>query len=496
MINEVDSMLGGRAAEEILLGDISTGASNDIARATDILKQMIVSYGMSDKFKNMTLGRGVLGNRGGEPNLVREFSEETQNYIDSEIARIMDERYKAVVKLLTDHKDLLDFIARRLEEIETMDGKEFYDIKKGEAHCKEIEEKAKAKENFEIKEWHLNNKDGEAIKDESEFKENTTIFAVSKRKVVGYKVEHLKENIENAEYTVSETEAKTGEAGKNTSAEAKQYEGFKCQGLAQEEIKADGSTVVQIKYKRNRVSLILDLDGGSTTTTLKDGEDGKKLLEGKFEAKVEVKGLEKENFDFDVCFTSYLKRAIHTLNIILEEMDREYLPVLKAWQLNERHYGALQGLNKSETAEKYGEDQVKIWRRSFDIQPPALEADDERNPALQKQYRGEDKSVLPLAESLKDTIARVIPYYEEVILPEIIKGKRVLIAAHGNSLRALIMYLDKLSEKEIIEVNVPTGTPLVYTLSDDGKAQSKRYLGDQAEIEARMKAVAAQGKAK
>ena len=166
------------------------------------------------------------------------------------------------------------------------------------------------------------------------------------------------------------------------------------------------------------------------------------------------------------------------------------------WKLNERHYGTLQELNKSETAEKYGEDQVKIWRRSFDIQPPALKADDERNPALQEQYRGEDKSVLPLTESLKDTIARVIPYYEEVILPEIIKGKRVLIAAHGNSLKALIMYLDKLSEKEIIEVNVPTGTPLVYTLSDDGKAQSKRYLGDQAEIEARMKAVAAQGKAK
>ena len=166
MINEVDSMLGGRAAEEILLGDISTGASNDIARATDILKQMIVSYGMSDKFKNMTLGRGVLGNRGGEPNLVREFSEETQNYIDSEIARIMDERYKAVVKLLTDHKDLLDFIARRLEEIETMDGKEFYDIIKGEAHCKEIEEKAKAKGKAtnakSVKEKHVEEKQSKA----------------------------------------------------------------------------------------------------------------------------------------------------------------------------------------------------------------------------------------------------------------------------------------------------------------------------------------------
>ena len=158
---------------------------------------------------------------------------------------------------------------------------------------------ATPKEFFEIKEWHLNNKDGEAIKDETEFKENTTVFAVSNRKVIGYKVEHLKENIENAEYTVSETEAKTGEAGKNTSAEAKQYEGFSCQGLAQSTIKADGSTVVQIKYERNRVSLILDLAGGSTTTTLKDGEAGKKLLEGKFEARVEVKDLERENFDFE-----------------------------------------------------------------------------------------------------------------------------------------------------------------------------------------------------
>ena len=163
----------------------------------------------------------------------------------------------------------------------------------------QAEEKAKPKENFEIKEWHLNNKDGTVIKDETEFKGNTTVFAASKRKVVSYKIEHLKENIENDEFTVKETEEKQGEAGKNTVAEAKQYEGFKCQGLAQEEIKADGSTVIQIKYERNRVSLILDLDGGSTTTTLKDGESGKKLLKGKFEAKVEVKGLEKENHSFE-----------------------------------------------------------------------------------------------------------------------------------------------------------------------------------------------------
>ena len=156
-------------------------------------------------------------------------------------------------------------------------------------------EKIKTKENKEIKEWHLNDKDGELIREDRQFKENTTVFAVSKRKVVSYKVEHLKENIEDDNYTKAEEETKTGEAGENTSAEAKQqYEGFKCQGLAQEEIKADGSTVIQIKYERNRVSLILDLDGGSTTTTLKDGEDGKKLLEGKFEARVEVKDLKKE----------------------------------------------------------------------------------------------------------------------------------------------------------------------------------------------------------
>ena len=155
------------------------------------------------------------------------------------------------------------------------------------------------KENFEIKEWHLNNADGTIIKDETEFKENATVFAVSKGKIVGYKVEHLKENIEDENYTKAEEEPKTGEAGKNTSAEAKQYEGFSCQGLAQTVIKIDGSTVVQIKYKRNRVSLILDLDGGKTTTQLKDGKDGKKLLEGKFEARVEVKGLEKENYSFE-----------------------------------------------------------------------------------------------------------------------------------------------------------------------------------------------------
>ena len=206
--------------------------------------------------------------------------------------------------------------------------------------------------------------------------------------------------------------------------------------------------------------------------------------------------LKEAGFDFDLCYTSYLKRAIHTLNYTLEGMDREWLPVIKTWKLNERHYGALQGLNKSETAEKYGEDQVKIWRRSFDIQPPALEADDERNPALQEAYRNENKDELPLCESLKDTIARAVPYYEEEILPKMKEGKRVVIAAHGNSLRALVKYFEDMSDEEIIGVNIPTGVPLVYTFDDDGKFISKEYLGDQEAIAAKMDAVAKQGSAK
>ena len=206
--------------------------------------------------------------------------------------------------------------------------------------------------------------------------------------------------------------------------------------------------------------------------------------------------LKEEGFDFDLCYTSYLKRAIHTLYLALDEMDRAWLPVIKSWKLNERHYGALQGLNKSETAAKYGEDQVKIWRRSFDIQPPALEPDDERNPAGLAQYRGVDKSALPLTESLKDTIARTVPYYEEEIRPQIKAGKRVIIAAHGNSLRALVKYFEKLSDEEIAGVNIPTGIPLVYTLDDDQNLVSKRYLGDQEALKAKMESVANQGKAK
>ena len=205
--------------------------------------------------------------------------------------------------------------------------------------------------------------------------------------------------------------------------------------------------------------------------------------------------LKAAGFDFDVCYTSYLKRAIHTLNGVLCKMDRDWLPVIKAWELNERHYGALQGLNKAETAKQYGDEQVKIWRRSFDVPPMTLEEDDERNPAKHEAYRNVTAK-LPLCESLKDTIARVVPYFEGVIKPDMIAGKRVIIAAHGNSLRALVKYLENISDEDILEVNIPTGVPLVYELDDNFKVVSKAYLGDQDAIAAKMNSVANQGKAK
>lgn len=206
--------------------------------------------------------------------------------------------------------------------------------------------------------------------------------------------------------------------------------------------------------------------------------------------------LKEEGLSCDICYTSYLKRAIHTASAVLGELDEEWIPVVKDWRLNERHYGALQGLNKSETAAKYGAEQVRIWRRSFDIQPPALDPADERNPALQKMYRNVEKSLLPLTESLKDTIARVVPYYENVIRKDIEAGRNVLIAAHGNSLRALVKYLDGISDDDIVGINIPTGVPLVYELDDDLKAISHRYLGDAEELEAKIQSVAKQGEAK
>lgn len=218
----------------------------------------------------------------------------------------------------------------------------------------------------------------------------------------------------------------------------------------------------------------------SATGEQEAGEAGRLLKEG--------------GYDFDICYTSYLKRAIHTLNHVLEQMDREWLPVIKTWKLNERHYGMLQGLNKSETAEKYGEEQVRIWRRSFDARPPELEPGDQRNPARQEQYRRVEAASLPLAESLKDTIARTIPYFEEEIRPHMEKGNRVLIAAHGNSLRALVMYFEKLTEEQIMQVNLPTGVPLVYEFGENFAVKEKAFLGDPAKVAEKMQKVANQGK--
>ena len=215
---------------------------------------------------------------------------------------------------------------------------------------------------------------------------------------------------------------------------------------------------------------------------------------GHEEAKQAGITLKNEGYDFDVCYTSYLKRAIHTLNHILDEMDRAWLPVNKTWKLNERHYGALQGLNKSETAEKYGEDQVKIWRRSFDVKPPALEPDDERAPQNQDMFRDVDPSLLPLHESLETTIERAVPFFEEVIKKDMQAGKRVIIAAHGNSLRALVKYFDDMTPEQILEVNIPTGVPLVYEFDDNFKVIKSYCLGDQEALKAKMDAVANQGK--
>ena len=217
---------------------------------------------------------------------------------------------------------------------------------------------------------------------------------------------------------------------------------------------------------------------------------------GRKEAKQAGKLMLKAGLDFDLCYTSTLKRAIHTLNIALARMDRDWLPIYKSWKLNERHYGALQGLNKAETAAKYGEKQVQEWRRSYDVEPPALTAEDPRSPALLPAYRGVPPQQLPLTESLKDTVARVIPYFEQIILPQVNSGQRVLIAAHGNSLRALMMKLERLSPEEIAKVNLPTGIPLVYELAETGEVLNKAYLGDPKLVACKMQKVANQGKAK
>lgn len=217
---------------------------------------------------------------------------------------------------------------------------------------------------------------------------------------------------------------------------------------------------------------------------------------GRQEAAEGGRALAEAGFDFDLCYTSYLKRAIHTLQIVLDNMDRNWLPVIKSWRLNERHYGALQGLNNAETAAKYGEDQVKIWRRSFDVRPPALEPGDDRDAHSWPAYRNVEPENVPMHECLKDNIARTWPYFEEEILPQMRAGKRVLIAAHGNSLRSLVKQFEGLSDEEIIGVNIPTGVPLVYTFDQDMNVLDKHYVGDPAVIEAKINKVANQGKAK
>jgi 2,3-bisphosphoglycerate-dependent phosphoglycerate mutase len=203
--------------------------------------------------------------------------------------------------------------------------------------------------------------------------------------------------------------------------------------------------------------------------------------------------LSELDYDFDIAYTSVLARAIHTLWLILDELDRVWIPVIRDWRLNERHYGALQGLNKGETARKYGEEQVHIWRRSYDIKPPPLETDDERHPSHDARYAGIDN--LPATESLATTLDRVMPCWNEMIAPQLKAGKNVLIAAHGNSLRALVKMLDEISEEEITGFNIPTGIPIAYELDDDLKPLSRAFLGDPETVAAAAAAVANQGKA-
>jgi 2,3-bisphosphoglycerate-dependent phosphoglycerate mutase len=217
---------------------------------------------------------------------------------------------------------------------------------------------------------------------------------------------------------------------------------------------------------------------------------------GAAEARQAGKVLKEAGFEFDLAYTSVLKRAIRTLWITLDEMDLMYLPVVHDWRLNERHYGALQGLNKAETAAKYGDDQVLIWRRSYDVPPNPLEESDPRTSFGDPRYVNLKREQIPLTECLKDTVARVIPAWEESIAPAIRSGKRIIISAHGNSLRALIKMLDGISDKDIVGLNIPNGQPLVYELDADLKPIKSYYLGDQAAIEAALKAVASQGKAK
>jgi 2,3-bisphosphoglycerate-dependent phosphoglycerate mutase len=217
---------------------------------------------------------------------------------------------------------------------------------------------------------------------------------------------------------------------------------------------------------------------------------------GKAEAKRAGELLKAEGFSFDLAFTSVLKRAIRTLWITLDELDLMWIPVEHSWRLNERHYGALQGLNKAQTAAKYGDEQVLVWRRSYDVPPPALEESDPRHPGVDPRYRRLSQSELPLTECLKDTVARFLPYWNQTIVPMIQKSRKVIIAAHGNSLRALVKHLDCISDQEIVGLNIPTGVPLVYELNEQLEPSRHYYLGDPEAVAKATAAVANQGKAK
>lgn len=217
---------------------------------------------------------------------------------------------------------------------------------------------------------------------------------------------------------------------------------------------------------------------------------------GAAEARAAGQTLKAGGYVFDIAFTSVLKRAIRTLNFALDELEMQWLPVYKTWRLNERHYGALQGLNKAETAQKFGQDQVLIWRRSYDIQPPALERDDERFPGHDRRYANLDPRTLPTTECLKDTVARFLPYWQDAIVPALRENQRSIIVAHGNSLRALVKYLDNIPDPEIVALNIPTGIPLVYELDDQLNPIQHYYLGDADAIAQAAQAVADQGKVK
>ncbi len=246
-----------------------------------------------------------------------------------------------------------------------------------------------------------------------------------------------------------------------------------------------------------------------TVVLLRHGEsvwNKENLFTGWTDVDLSEKGLVEANtagqlmkdagFSFDLAYTSVLKRAIRTLWMALDVMDLMWVPIINSWRLNERHYGALQGLNKAETAAKFGEEQVLVWRRAYDVPPPALEKSDPRYPGNDVRYKGLSEAELPLTECLKDTVARFLPYWHDTIAPSIKAGKKVIIAAHGNSLRALVKYLDSIPDEKIVGLNIPTGVPLVYELDAELKPIKSYYLGDQSEIEKKISAVANQGKAK